>query len=57
MNFIQTLMLLLILSTNGIVIPNLAWYCLISWIIIIFLKSIITTIKKNKKTIDNLKKI
>jgi hypothetical protein len=42
-------MLLLILSTNGIVIPNSAWYCLIAWAIIILLKSVIDTITKNKE--------
>lgn len=49
MSCLQTLMLLLILSANGIVIPNSAWYCLISWAVIILLKSVIDTITKNKE--------
>lgn len=49
MSFIQTLMLLLILSANGIVIPNSAWYCLIAWAVILFLKSVVDTVKKNKE--------
>jgi hypothetical protein len=42
-------MLLLILSANGIVIPNSAWYCLIAWAVIILFKSVMDTIKKNKE--------
>ena len=49
MSCLQTLMLLLILSANGIVIPNSAWYCLIAWAAILFLKSVANTIKIKKK--------
>jgi len=49
MSFIQVLILLLILSANGIIIPNSAWYCLIAWAVIIFLQSIIDAIKKSKE--------
>ena len=49
MSFIQTLMLLLILSANGIAIPNSAWYCLIAWAVIILLKSVVDTIKKHEE--------
>jgi len=49
MSFIQVLMLLLILSANGIIIPNSVWYCLIAWAVIIFLRSVVDTIKKNKE--------
>ena len=49
MSFIQTLMLLLILSANGIVIPNSVWYCLIAWAVIILFKSVTDTIKKNEE--------
>ena len=49
MSCLQTLMLLLILSANGIVIPNSVWYCLIAWAVIILFKSVMDTIKKNKE--------
>ena len=49
MSFIQVLILLLILSANGIIIPNSAWYCLIAWAVIILFKSVADTIKKNKE--------
>ena len=49
MSCLQTLMLLLILSANGITIPNSAWYCLIAWAVIIFFKSVTDTIKKNEE--------
>ena len=49
MSFVQVLMLLLILSANGIIIPNSAWYCLIAWAVIIFLKGVVDAIKENKE--------
>ena len=49
MSFIQTLMLLLILSANGIVIPNSAWYCLIAWAIIIFIQGIKNVIENERE--------
>ena len=49
MSFIQVLMLLLILSANGIVIPNSAWYCLIAWAVIIFIQDIKNIIKNERE--------
>ena len=56
MSFLQTLMLLLILSANGIIVPNSVWYCLIAWVVILLIKSIKEEIiEKNKKT-EKIKK-
>jgi hypothetical protein len=49
MSWIQVLMLLLILSTNGIIIPNSAWYCLIVWAVILFLQGMINIYKKDNE--------
>lgn len=46
MSLIQVLILLLILSANGIIIPNSAWYCFIAWAVIIILKGIMDAVKE-----------
>jgi len=46
MSWLQALMLLLILSANGIVIPNSVWYCLIAWAIIVLFNKIIVDTEK-----------
>lgn len=49
MSWIQILMLLLILSANGIIIPNSVWHCLIVWAVILFFQGIVDNYKKNKE--------